>query len=184
MGRRGMDRKGRRPIMEITKNARTVLERRYLIRDDQGHPTETVEELFRRVARAIAAPDKAYDPAADIAALEEEFYELMTSLEFLPNSPTLMNAGRPLGQLSACFVLPVEDSMEAILRPSNRRRSSTNPAAAQGSPSPACARPARRSIPPAASPAVQSASCGCSIWRPRRSNRAAPAEAPTWASCG
>ena len=100
--------------MEITKNARTVLERRYLIRDDQGHPTETVEELFRRVARAIAAPDKAYDPAADIAALEEEFYELMTSLEFLPNSPTLMNAGRPLGQLSACFVLPVEDSMEAI----------------------------------------------------------------------
>ena len=100
--------------MEITKNARTVLERRYLIRDDQGHPTETVEELFRRVARAIAAPDKAYDPAADIAALEEEVYELMTSLEFLRNSTTLMNAGRPLGQLSACFVLPVEDSMEAI----------------------------------------------------------------------
>ena len=100
--------------MEITKNARTVLERRYLIRDGQGRPVETVEELFRRVARAIAAPDKTYDPDADTAALEEEFYALMTNLEFLPNSPTLMNAGRPLGQLSACFVLPVEDSMEAI----------------------------------------------------------------------
>ena len=100
--------------MEISQNARTVLERRYLIRDDEGKPTETVEELFRRVARAIAAPDKAYDEKADLAALEEEFYEMMTGLEFLPNSPTLMNAGRPLGQLSACFVLPVEDSMDAI----------------------------------------------------------------------
>lgn len=57
--------------MEITKNARTVLERRYLIRDGQGRPVETVEELFRRVARAIAAPDKTYDPDADTAALEE-----------------------------------------------------------------------------------------------------------------
>lgn len=100
--------------MEISQNARTVLERRYLIRDDEGKPTETVEELFRRVARAIAEPDKAYDDKADVAALEEEFYRMMTDLEFLPNSPTLMNAGRPLGQLSACFVLPVEDSMEAI----------------------------------------------------------------------
>ena len=59
--------------MEISQNARTVLERRYLIRDDEGKPTETVEELFRRVARAIAAPDKAYDEKADLAALEEEF---------------------------------------------------------------------------------------------------------------
>lgn len=100
--------------MELTKNAQTVLERRYLARGCDGAPTETVEDLFRRVARAIAASDSKYDPAADTAALENEFYEMMTNLEFLPNSPTLMNAGRPLGQLSACFVLPVPDSMDGI----------------------------------------------------------------------
>ena len=100
--------------MEISQNARTVLERRYLAKDDGGKPVETVEGLFRRVARAIAASDLQYKPEADVAALEEEFYRMMTELEFLPNSPTLMNAGRPLGQLSACFVLPVADSMEDI----------------------------------------------------------------------
>ncbi len=100
--------------MELTQNARTVLERRYLIRGEDGKPTETVEDLFRRVARAIAAPDKNYNPKADLIGLENEFYDMMTDLEFLPNSPTLMNAGRPLGQLSACFVLPVPDSMEEI----------------------------------------------------------------------
>ncbi len=100
--------------MELTENARTVLERRYLAKGGDGTLTETPEGLFRRVASAIAAPDALYRPGADIKAVEEEFYELMTSLEFLPNSPTLMNAGRPLGQLSACFVLPIADSMEAI----------------------------------------------------------------------
>ena len=100
--------------MAISENARAVLEKRYLIRDEKGEPTETVEELFHRVADAIAAADAAFDPKADVAATARRFYDMMTGLDFLPNSPTLMNAGRPLGQLSACFVLPVGDSMEEI----------------------------------------------------------------------
>ena len=100
--------------MPISDNARAVLERRYLIRDEKGQPTETVEELFHRVADAIAAADTHFDAQADIQATAAAFYQMMTSLDFLPNSPTLMNAGRPLGQLSACFVLPVADSMEDI----------------------------------------------------------------------
>ena len=100
--------------MPISENARAVLERRYLIRDEHGEPVETVDELFHRVADAVAAADARFYPKADVASTAKLFYELMTSLDFLPNSPTLMNAGRPLGQLSACFVLPVEDSMEHI----------------------------------------------------------------------
>jgi ribonucleoside-diphosphate reductase alpha chain len=98
--------------MEISKNAEIVLKKRYLIRDADGNPTETVDGLFDRVSSAIAAPDEKYggDPAQSAAV----FRKMMTSFEFLPNSPTLMNAGRPLGQLSACFVLPVKDSMEDI----------------------------------------------------------------------
>ena len=101
-------------IEDIGKNALQVLEKRYLAKDAEGNHTEDVAGLFRRVAAAVAAADRNYDENADTAALADSFYELMTSLRFLPNSPTLMNAGRPLGQLSACFVLPVEDSMEAI----------------------------------------------------------------------
>ncbi len=100
--------------MPITDNARAVLERRYLIRDEHGQPMETVDELFHRVADSIAAADAKFDPKADVKATAESFYRMMTELDFLPNSPTLMNAGRPLGQLSACFVLPVADSMEDI----------------------------------------------------------------------
>lgn len=100
--------------MKITENARAVLEHRYLNRDSQGQVIETVEEMFQRVAEAIAAADRNYDPESDIAGTARRFYEMMTELDFLPNSPTLMNAGCPLGQLSACFVLPVEDSMEGI----------------------------------------------------------------------
>ncbi len=99
----------------LTENSLKVLERRYLKKDKQGHVSETPDELFRRVARAIAEPDKKYGASAeDIKELEDKFYDLISSLEFMPNSPTLMNAGRPLGQLSACFVLPIEDSMESI----------------------------------------------------------------------
>ena len=100
--------------MPISENAKAVLERRYLARDEAGNPTETVDGLFRRVANAIAEGDRRFDPKADVVATAQEFYDMMTELDFLPNSPTLMNAGRPLGQLSACFVLPVADSMEDI----------------------------------------------------------------------
>lgn len=100
--------------MGLSKNAITVLERRYLSKDVNGNITESVDQLFKRVAKAIAAVEINYDKDIDVQNIENEFYELMTSLKFMPNSPTLMNAGRPLGQLAACFVLPVDDSMEAI----------------------------------------------------------------------
>ena len=138
--------KPRPKTLDLAENARVVLERRYLAKDDNGTPVETPEQLFRRVAENIAQAEERYagtreegrpDPAHPEAlegrgAMEPRsapdeasdlnptsrwagrFYDLMTSLRFLPNSPTLGNAGRPLQQLSACFVLPVEDSMESI----------------------------------------------------------------------
>jgi len=98
--------------LDLSPNAVTVLERRYLVKDDQGKPVERPEDLFWRVARTIAEPDRRYG-ASDkaVEGLAETFFELMATRVWMPNSPTLMNAGRPLGQLSACFVLPVEDAL-------------------------------------------------------------------------
>ncbi len=99
----------------LSKNAVTVLERRYLRKDEQGNLVEDPQGMFRRVANAIAEAELALGKSKKhVQGLSEEFYQLLSNLEFLPNSPTLMNAGRELGQLSACFVLPIEDSMESI----------------------------------------------------------------------
>jgi len=98
----------------ISPNAVKVLERRYLARDAEGRLTETPMQMFERVAAAVAAADEPFRGVDGVERSRATFLQMMTALEFLPNSPTLMNAGRQLGQLAACFVLPVDDSMEAI----------------------------------------------------------------------
>jgi ribonucleoside-diphosphate reductase alpha chain len=98
--------------LSLTDNALTVLKRRYLIKDDDGNPVEQPEDLFHRVAHTIAQADAKYGASeGGVEALGDTFYDLMATGVWMPNSPTLMNAGRPLGQLSACFVLPVADSL-------------------------------------------------------------------------
>ncbi|MEO6525739.1 MAG: vitamin B12-dependent ribonucleotide reductase [Gemmatimonadaceae bacterium] len=99
-------------LATLSANARTVLAKRYLVKDKTGKATETPEDLFWRVATVVADADARYGATADgVQSVAAEFYALMTQRRFVPNSPTLMNAGRPLGQLSACFVLPVEDAL-------------------------------------------------------------------------
>ncbi len=100
--------------LNLSENAIRVLHKRYLAKNEKGEVIETAEEMFRRVARNIAEADKLYGKNKDTKEAEEEFYKIMINLEFLPNSPTLMNAGRELQQLSACFVLEINDSMESI----------------------------------------------------------------------
>ncbi len=95
----------------LTETAETVLTRRYYLKDGQGNVLENWESLCRRVADAVAAPDRGLE---DYEALREQFFRMIYHLDFLPNSPCLMNAGTDLGQLSACFVLPVDDSMDGI----------------------------------------------------------------------
>jgi ribonucleoside-diphosphate reductase alpha chain len=107
------DRVTRKKVI-ISDNARTVLEKRYLKKDDNGCVIEAAEDLFFRVAENIAGAEKLFNPDANTELWTEKFYNFMADLDFLPNSPTLMNAGRELQQLSACFVLPVGDSMEEI----------------------------------------------------------------------
>ncbi|MGB7211720.1 MAG: vitamin B12-dependent ribonucleotide reductase [Gemmatimonadales bacterium] len=107
-----MSKSSTRGEVTLSPNAVTVLEKRYLIKDEKGKPTEKPADLFQRVARTVAEPDRTYGASAGATeALAEAFYGLMASRSFVPNSPTLMNAGRPLGQLSACFVLPVTDNL-------------------------------------------------------------------------
>jgi ribonucleoside-diphosphate reductase alpha chain len=100
--------------VKVSDNARVVLEKRYLRKDDNGTVAETPEEMFFRIAENIAGAEAKFNADANTDIWTEKFYTIMTDLDFLPNSPTLMNAGRELQQLSACFVLPVGDSMEEI----------------------------------------------------------------------
>lgn len=104
-----------RDDMKFNATAIKVLEERYLKKDEKGNTTETPREMFKRVARTIASVEKKYGKNKNfIDALEKKFFEMLSNLEFLPNSPTLMNAGAELGQLSACFVLPIEDDLGSI----------------------------------------------------------------------
>ncbi|MBW2662464.1 MAG: ribonucleotide-diphosphate reductase subunit alpha, partial [Deltaproteobacteria bacterium] len=96
--------------ISLSKNAMVVLEKRYLRKDRNGKVKETPEDLFVRVAKTIAAADTTFELGADVKKTEKKFFKLLSNFWFLPNSPTLMNAGRRLGQLAACFVLPIEDS--------------------------------------------------------------------------
>ena len=112
MGNQNLDKS--KPQIKLSSNAKKVLERRYLKKNEDGKVVETPEDMLRRVANNIAQADLFYNPNADIKETEEKFFNMMARLEFMPNSPTLMNAGRDLQQLSACFVLPIGDSMEEI----------------------------------------------------------------------
>ena len=105
---------GVRDELKLSPNAIKVLAKRYLLKNDEGNIVETPARLFRRVAKAMAAVERNYDSKANTQKIEEQFYQSMANLEFLPNTPTLMNAGTPLGQLAACFVLPVGDSLPEI----------------------------------------------------------------------
>ncbi len=98
----------------FSENALTVLKKRYFKKNENGEIIEDVESMFRRVANNIAEVEKLYDKNADIKKVSDDFFDLMISKDFMPNSPTLMNAGNYLQQLSACFVLPVDDSIEGI----------------------------------------------------------------------
>src|SRR6266568_1324127 len=97
---------------QLNENARTVISKRYLIKDATGTPVEQPEDMFWRVAGTVAEADRRYGSSdSEVTDMGHEFYRLMVERRFEPNSPTLMNAGRPLGQLSACFVLPIEDAL-------------------------------------------------------------------------
>lgn len=105
---------GLKDDLKLSINSVEVLKRRYLLKDDRQNVIETPSELFRRVAFHIAQAERNFKPDISVQEVEENFYQMMRNLEFMPNSPTLMNAGTSLGQLSACFVIPVGDSIKEI----------------------------------------------------------------------
>ncbi len=103
-------------VENLTENAKKILKERYLKRNEEGKIDETPEEMFRRIAHEIAEVNEKYDDDREVKEEEKEFFEALTNLDFIPNSPTLMNAGLELGQLSACFVLSPNDNMESIFQ--------------------------------------------------------------------
>ncbi len=132
------------PPVKLSDNARQVLIRRYVRRGPDGEPAETVEEMFWRIAYHVAKVETEWN--GDIEARAIEYFELLTSKKFFPNSPTFTGAGTPLGQLAACFVLPISMTWGKIQpgssKPCGMLRSSSRPAAGTASPSPGCARKA------------------------------------------
>jgi ribonucleoside-diphosphate reductase alpha chain len=105
---------GMKDDLKLPLNTMEVLKKRYLLKDDQRNIIETPSMLFQRVAHHVAQAERNFKPSVTPEAVEEKFYQMMRNLEFMPNSPTLMNAGASLGQLSACFVIPVDDSIDGI----------------------------------------------------------------------
>ena len=143
----------------LAENAVVVMERRIVARDDAGNPVETPDECFRRVARNLSQAELRFGGAEDDrAAAEEDFYRLLASLEFLPNSPTLVNAGRELQQLSACFVLPVPDSIDGIFKAIRDTAVIHKSGGGTGFASRACAPPTTACAAPWAWPAAPSPS--------------------------
>ncbi len=170
--------------LRLSGNAQRVLEARYLRRGPDGDIIEMPEHLFRRVARSIAAAEGRFDDARAAGHWEELFFDALTRLDFLPNSPTLMNAGTPLGQLSACFVLPVEDSMEGIFDSLKLMALIQQSGGGTGFSFSHLRPRGTLSFPLAAHPPGRSRSCASSTVPPRTSGREANGAALTWACSG